>query len=205
MSPHQDLLAEVVDLARAVGLLDADGDLDTSWFDAPLTRTAQVFGDDGQREALLDLLDGVLGQDPAARPRPGERWYALLPGGGIGNLYLTVDDSAAGCDPGRRRGRLARSAGSGAGDVTADFVLRVPVLDATPSSMTMVIGQKGAPVEAALGVVLHAADIDSLELTASLDASGVGTAVTVVLNEPSGPRTLSSTRPLWTTRLSTWS
>jgi hypothetical protein len=56
--------------------------------------------------------------------------------------------------------------------------------------MTMVIGQKGAPVEAALGVALHAADIDSLELTASLDTSGVGTTITVVLNEPSGPRTL---------------
>ena len=172
MSPHQDLLAEVVDLAQAAGLLDADGDLDTSWFDAPLTRTAQVFGDDGQRGALLDLLDGVLGQDPGARPRPGERWYALLPGGGIGNLYLTVDDSAAGLTRVGVAGALHGPRGAGVGDVTADFVLRVPVLDATPSSMTMVLGQQGAPVEAALGVVLHAADIDSLELTASLDACG---------------------------------
>ena len=96
MSTSQDLRSEVVDLGRAVGLLDADGDLDTSWFDAPLTRTAQVFGDDEQRDALLDLLDGVLDEDPGARPRPGERWFALLPMGGIGNLYLTVDDSIEG-------------------------------------------------------------------------------------------------------------
>ena len=53
--------------------------------------------------------------------------------------------------------------------------------------MTMVLGQAGAPVEATLGVALHAAEIDSLEITASLEASAVGTAMTVVLNEPSGP------------------
>jgi hypothetical protein len=190
VSAPQELLTEVVDLGRAVGLLDGDGDLDTSWFDAPLSRTAEVFGDDTQRSALLDLLDGLLGQDPGARPRPGERWYAILPPGGIGNVYLTVDDSAAGRTRVGVAGALHGPRGAAPGAVTADLVIRMPVLDATPTSTDIVVGQPGAPVEIALGVSLHATDIDSLNLSVSLDGAGVSTAVSVVLIEPTGPRTL---------------
>ncbi len=184
------LLAEVIDLGKAVGLLDGNGDFDTSWFESPLSSTAKVFGDDSQREALLSLLDTVLEDDPGACPRAGERWFALLPTGLIGNVFLTVDDSAQGRTRVGLAGAVHGPAGAAPGDVTIDFFVRVPVMDATPTSTTFVVGQPGGPVEITLGVALHAAQIDALDVTMTLAGSTVTTGVTVTLTGPDGPRSL---------------
>src|SRR5947207_10422519 len=58
--PAAGVLDELVDAATALGVMRADGSIDPSWFEHPLNHIGRVFGDDGQREALLHLLDGLL-------------------------------------------------------------------------------------------------------------------------------------------------
>lgn len=96
MSFPLGLSGEMADLGQAIGLVDASGNLDTSWFSEPLTRIAGAIQSPAQRPALLRFLDGVL--PPEAEPgRPdGEKWHPLLGQQPNGNLYLTAFDTGDG-------------------------------------------------------------------------------------------------------------
>ena len=74
--------------------------LDPTWFAEPLTND-DLLDDPARRQALLSLLDSFLPADatgPALASGPSEQVQAhpLLPDGGIGNLYFTVEPDADG-------------------------------------------------------------------------------------------------------------
>ncbi|HWD79586.1 MAG TPA: hypothetical protein VG497_11905, partial [Kribbella sp.] len=80
-------------LAQAIGLVDDRGELDVSWFSAPLTRLQGIVRSPGQRAALGRFCDLAL--PPEAQPgRPAaEKWHPLLGDVAGGNLYLTLQDT----------------------------------------------------------------------------------------------------------------
>lgn len=87
MSLDVEQLGSFGDLAQTIGLLDATGQPNPSWFGDPLgARTAgsgnqhglrHVLSDGGQREALLGFVDEVLGP-PDAATRAGRTWVPLF-------------------------------------------------------------------------------------------------------------------------------
>jgi hypothetical protein len=94
MISTQDLGTELNDLGQAIGLVDGSGNLNTHWFENPLTELESVFSDPTQRAGLLNFLDALL--PPAALDGlpQGEKWHPLLGSDSSlrGNVYLTVKD-----------------------------------------------------------------------------------------------------------------
>src|SRR5580704_1917313 len=89
------LTPEILDVAEALGLVDSNGDLASSWFEDPLSHLSQVLTNATQRQAVLDLLDQIVPpQSPAGAPS-GEKWHPLLGAQASGNVYLTVNDAPA--------------------------------------------------------------------------------------------------------------
>jgi hypothetical protein len=86
---------ELAELARAIGLLDASGNLDATWFSQPLTRLEGAVREPAQRQALLAFLDLVLPPQPQPGRPAGENWHALLGAQPGGNLYLTLRDTGS--------------------------------------------------------------------------------------------------------------
>jgi len=187
--PTAGVLDELLDVAKALGLMRSDGSLDASWFEAPLEHIGRVFGDEGQRQALLDLLDAIL---PPVQEvtEPGQRWYPLLrpagPGDHQGNVYLTIE-----AIPGETLVGLAGSlkgATSGANPVTGSLSLRVPLMRATPSSVEVTAGTSAYPVffEARADVNLSTAAGDPIGLAAvrvSIHLTAAGAASTRIVLE----------------------
>src|SRR5271169_6822814 len=60
MISTQDLGTELNDLGQAIGLVDGSGNLNTHWFENPLTELESVFSDPTQRAGLLNFLDALL-------------------------------------------------------------------------------------------------------------------------------------------------
>ncbi len=120
------ILDELLDAAKAIGLMRPDGSIDSSWFEQPLQRVGRVFGDETQRQALFDLLDAVL--PPASGVAPtGQRWYPLLAaatGPQQSNAYLTVEPRPGETIVGLA-GALAGTTG-GANPITGSLSLRAP-------------------------------------------------------------------------------
>ena len=48
-----------VALAKALGLVSADGSVDASWFEHPLDHLRTIVDNPAQRRGLLDLLDSA--------------------------------------------------------------------------------------------------------------------------------------------------
>jgi hypothetical protein len=88
--------AELTDLVKLIGLVDASGNIDTSWFANPLAKLSQALRNETQRQALTDFLDHTM--PPADEPGlpAGEKWHPLLGAQSRGNLYLTVRDTGSG-------------------------------------------------------------------------------------------------------------
>jgi hypothetical protein len=80
----------VSDLVTAIGLVDGDGQVDTSWFDDPLGRAGTILSNPVQRAALLRALEQLL---PGDTDLPG--WFPLLDHE-FGDVYLTVEDDVIG-------------------------------------------------------------------------------------------------------------
>lgn len=72
--------------AQAIGLLDGDGNLDPSWFEAPLDVLADILSKTTQRDAVLELLDELLPESTGAP----DGWREILDEGGF-RLYLTAE------------------------------------------------------------------------------------------------------------------
>ncbi len=87
---------ELAALGQAIGLLDASGGIDTSWFAQPLTRLAQAVAVPQQRDALVRFANLALPPVPEPGRPAGETWHPLLGAQERGNLYLTLNDTAAG-------------------------------------------------------------------------------------------------------------
>lgn len=94
MSIAFELDPSATNLLRAVGLLDADGQLDASWFEDPVGALGEILADPDQKAGLFALLDELL--PPDDRAPAGTRWHPLLDVDGIGNLHLTITGDVVG-------------------------------------------------------------------------------------------------------------
>ncbi len=138
---------EFVDLATMLGLLDASGNLDASFFAEPLATAAAVFTDPAQRAALLRFLEGVL-PAVAVPGRPvGQKWHPLLGPQTHGNLYLTAQEQGGGVLLG-----IGGDFGSGVGaPVQGRVVLHLPLFQAG-GTLEVVAGTAAQPLEVELRV-----------------------------------------------------
>jgi hypothetical protein len=74
--------------AQSIGLLDGDGNLDGSWFEAPLAAISDILSDTTQRDATLELLDELLPETSGAP----DGWREILEDGGF-RVFLTTESS----------------------------------------------------------------------------------------------------------------
>jgi large repetitive protein len=87
---------ELSELATALGLLDASGNLDATWFSDPLTRVEGALRTASQRQALLRFFARALPPVPQPGVPAAEKWHPLLDAQTNGNLYLTLRDTGSG-------------------------------------------------------------------------------------------------------------
>jgi len=87
---------ELAELAKVIGLLDASGNLDVTWFSEPLTRLGGAVRTAPQRRALLRFFDLALPAQPVPGRPASEKWHPLLGPIPNGNLYLTLRDTGGG-------------------------------------------------------------------------------------------------------------
>lgn len=85
---------ELADLAKSIGLLSPQGELDTTWFGDPFGRLQTVLSNAEQRAALLRLLDSALPPRTGPDIPAGEKWHPLLTANEFGNVYVTVRNDA---------------------------------------------------------------------------------------------------------------
>ncbi|HEY1366381.1 MAG TPA: hypothetical protein VGF23_04685, partial [Gaiellaceae bacterium] len=96
MSVTADDLGVLGNLAKAIGLLDGDGDPNPGWFGDPSASLETILADDGQRAALVDFVDEALGGADASADPSGTTWLPLvsLPDPNL-TVAVTVDDRPA--------------------------------------------------------------------------------------------------------------
>ena len=170
-------------LLRALGVLDADEQVDASWFQDPIGAVGRILSNPAQRAGLLDLLDETLPPDEAASP-PGGSWHPLLDPDGRGNVYVTVEGDVVGV-----AGELATPVGASA---QVSGGLRIPLVDVA-GSLTAIAGTAAGPLELTLDVELDPGGaIGAVRVAATVDGDR-GAAIVITLEDVdvgAGPETL---------------
>ena len=78
MTVDASTLGDVAALATALGLLDGSGDVDTSWFEDPGGHVRGMLRNQPQRDALVQFIEDVLGDDASqVTDDPGRTWVPL--------------------------------------------------------------------------------------------------------------------------------
>jgi hypothetical protein len=137
-------------LARAIGLMDADGNLQPGWFGAPLEAIFGLLTAPEQRDALADALQAVAPAEAIAGVAADEAWHPLVRVA-RGAVYLTWrrDGEAVIIGAGARFGGVG-------GPPDAELRAHLPIVraDATSRSVDAVAGTAGSPlvVETRLGL-----------------------------------------------------
>ena len=136
-----DLGRELQDAGRAIGLLGADGGLDSSWFSDAGSRLETILTRDQQRSGVLDLLDQIA--PPASIPGlpAGEKWHPLLGPQPHGNLYLTVNNSGSTVVAG-----IAGELNGGSAD-SASLRAHLPVVQFSGNSASEIAGTAAGPLD----------------------------------------------------------
>jgi hypothetical protein len=168
---------ELTDVATAVGLADSGGDLNTSWFDNPLSKNgglASMLTDATQRAALFNLLDQIV--PPVTVPGAGgtAKWHPLLPSDGPGNIYVTVDETVTPTVVGVGASYSATT------DPKVSAIATLPVLTAG-SSINMIAGSASAPLTASLVVDVSSVTKLLSSIAADVSVSTAGGALNVTL------------------------
>lgn len=147
-----DLNPELLDIAKAIGLLDAAGNLDPDWFAGPTSKLETMLSDQTQRAALLDMLDQLVPPAPIAGLPEGEKWHPLIGDHPRGNVYLTVKSG-----PGDQvvLGIAGEVSGAPNPELSASLRGRLPIVLLSGPSVSAVAGTDQAPLEVALRVVLN--------------------------------------------------
>ncbi|NTW41560.1 MAG: hypothetical protein HGA44_17050, partial [Cellulomonadaceae bacterium] len=132
---------ELAELAQAIGLLDAAGELDLGWFQEPLVKLQGTVRTPSQRAALMRFCALVLPPEPQGGRPSTEKWHPLLGDLERGNLYLTLNDTGS--------GMLLGIAGdfhtTDTASVPATLRLQADVLSAG-ASLDLVIGTAAHPI-----------------------------------------------------------
>lgn len=160
-----ELSPQLAHLARAVGLLSAEGRVESGWFGDPLHYLRRLLSDPQQRAALLQLLDDLLPPDTAGDTLA--RWHPLLDPAWPGNLYVTIDGDVVG---------LAGSIATAPGTVpAASASLRIPLVDLSSGEVEVIAGSARGPLEASIRAGWDAAAHPSaVAVHASIDLQGQG-------------------------------
>lgn len=150
MSAVPELTDELADLGKAIGLLNAAGGLDGSWFNTPVDKLRTMLSDSDQREALLGLLDALLPPNAPAGVPVNEKWHPLLGSQPRGNVYLTVLEESGGVTVG-----VAGHYGSPAigGNITAEITGTLPLVKAG-ATVDAIAGSATGPLDLHLRVNL---------------------------------------------------
>ena len=151
-----ELQAELLDAGQAIGLIDGSGNLVVDWFESPVTHLEGILSEADQRAALLRALEGLLPSDPNAPVVNGERWHPLLGADRDANVYLVVSDDGTGTV---RLGAAVAAAGPAANvsdpsKPSARLAVRVPLLVAGPSGLSVVAATAADPITVELRVVV---------------------------------------------------
>ncbi|HEY7487640.1 MAG TPA: DUF6603 domain-containing protein [Streptosporangiaceae bacterium] len=97
MTMTVDDLAEVGDLAKALGIVDGDGDFRSDWFTRPGDYLSGVLADETQRGALVAFIDEVLGGATRETDPQGLIWLPVVavptP---LLTVYVVLDENPAG-------------------------------------------------------------------------------------------------------------
>ena len=159
----------IASLVKAIGLVDADGNVDPEFLRNPLAAIRKVLKNDVQRAALLELLNQVLGTvlpDDQASP-PGARWHPLLDPGGRGNVYVTVEGDVIGLvlqigtDPQQEPGVRVRVA--------------LPLISTAGGELTPLAGSPSGPLAAILEVTwADGVHPSGVSVRATIDTTGHG-------------------------------
>jgi hypothetical protein len=175
MSADQ-LSGEILDLGKAVGLFDDNGNLQPNWFENPLSSTdgiAAIFTSDTQRAAFLRVLDALLPPIQSPDIPANETWHPLLGDQPRGNAYLTVNTSN-----GVTFGLSGDFKSTDGQPPLAQLQAHLPLVNISGGNVTAVAGSSTGPLDVKLRIHLgfeFATDpigLDSVIVTASLTPLG---------------------------------
>jgi hypothetical protein len=155
-------LGDLTGLGIALGLLNADdGSPRSGWFADPARYLKTMLTDPGQREALLETADDLLGGSEAARDAKGRTWLPLFENDPVA-VSVVLDDSR----PVVHVGLGVRvTVAAAPGEVGLDVEAYVPLF-AAGAPNALLLGQDGATVEVSLGLSLPpTADTGSVSLS----------------------------------------
>ncbi len=88
-------LGDIERLARAIGLVDEGGGFNNDWLSNPGDYLASVISSDTQREALLGVVDDLLGGGPAETDPSGRIWLPLFESTDPPVVFFAVVDESA--------------------------------------------------------------------------------------------------------------
>src|SRR4051794_26845293 len=165
-------------VARSLGILDAAGDLDPRFFEAPLKAVGAALVEPERRRALLDALPTLVGDGDVEPHGAGERRRYPLVEEDAGELALALDldGAAASVDVTILLTIRATLDEAGAGALRAD--LDVPLVRASGSTLRAVCGvPSDGPIALRIGYTLTSGV--TLEARASADTAGGSLAVRV--------------------------
>lgn len=156
-----NLNPELLDAAKAIGLVKENGDFDASWFEHVFERATSLLSNPAQRRALLSMLDRLAPlRNPPGTPA-GEKWHPLLGEQPQGNAYITV--KSVGNDA--IIGLAGEVHGGPSGGPDGALRVHVPLLRFGSGAPQLVAGQTQAPF--------------ALDLRVQLDLNRPGEAITL--------------------------
>jgi hypothetical protein len=166
-----DIGPEVHDLAVALGVLDAGGDLRPGFFADPLGQAAGVLRDRDRRAALTGLIETLVPADAGAPAdaAAAESWHLLTDASAVSRVYLTVRPAPG---DGLVLGlalRVASTPPEGGGTAVA-LTLSAGLVEATDGDLRAVVGTPDGPVRARVEVTTDPDDthFDAISLDAAL-------------------------------------
>lgn len=89
MISSDQLEKELLDVGQAIGLFDDGANLQTAWFQNPLSSIESVLSNPSQRGAFMRLLDALLPPAQVPGAPANESWHPILGTQPRGNVYLT--------------------------------------------------------------------------------------------------------------------
>lgn len=148
-------LGDLGAVATAIGLLAPDGEPRDDWFADPEKYLKRILADTGQRAALLESVDELLGGSEATSDAAGRTWVPLFENGPVA-VSVVVAEADAGDAVHVGVGVRVRKAAAGAtvgfeGDV---YVPLFAAAGAAPVDDPLLLGQTGAVVELSLALAL---------------------------------------------------
>ena len=167
MSASVQLSPQLAELVRAIGLVDADGRVNTGWFERPLDFLRSVLSDAGQRAALLQLLDDLFPPSVAGAGQGTARWHPLLDPTWPGQIFITIDGDVIGL-----AGSIATPPRT---TPAASASLRIPLVDLSTGSVEVIAGSARGPLEVSVRAGWDpAAHPSAVSVTAAVDLQGHG-------------------------------